>query len=62
MQVRRIDDFGRKRLAHVSLGGCPMVATVPDDMTSIGDDATVRFDAAHVLVYQNDVRVEGLAA
>jgi glycerol transport system ATP-binding protein len=62
VQVRRIDDFGRKRLAHVSLGGFPMVVTVPDDMTSIGNEATVRFDAAHVLVYQNDVRVEGLAA
>ena len=61
VQVRRIDDFGRKRLAHVSLGGLPLVATVPPDMASVGNEANVAFDAAHVLVYQNDVRVEGVA-
>jgi glycerol transport system ATP-binding protein len=60
--VRRLDDFGRKRLAHVSLGGLPLVATVPDDMPSLGAEANVSFDAAHVLVYQNDVRVDGVAA
>ena len=59
VQVRRIADYGRKRLAHVSLGGLPMVATVPHDMSSIGQEACVHFDAAHVLVYRNDVRVEG---
>ena len=62
VQVRRVDDFGRKRLAHVTFGGCPLVATVPDDMQSVGTEAFVKFDAAHVLVYQNDVRVEGVAA
>ena len=62
VQVRRIDDFGRKRLAHVTLGGLPLVATVPADMPSIGIEASVSFDAAHVLVYQNDVRVEGVPA
>jgi glycerol transport system ATP-binding protein len=62
VQVRRIDDFGRKRLAHVTLGGYPLVATVPNDMTSIGVEASVTFDADHVLVYQNDVRVAGIAA
>jgi glycerol transport system ATP-binding protein len=61
VQVRRIDDFGRKRLAHVSLGGHPLVATVPADRTGIGSEESVNFDAAHVLVYQNDVRVEGIA-
>jgi glycerol transport system ATP-binding protein len=62
VQVRRVDDFGRKRLAHVSLGGVNLVATVPVDMVSVGTEANVSFDAAHVLVYQNDVRVEGMAA
>jgi glycerol transport system ATP-binding protein len=62
VQIRRIDDFGRKRLAHVTLGGCPLVATVPPDITSIGSEASVSFDADHVLVYQDDVRVPGLAA
>ena len=61
-QVRRVDDFGRKRLAHVSLGGVPLVATVPADMASVGTEANLSFDATHVLVYQNEVRVEGVAA
>jgi glycerol transport system ATP-binding protein len=61
VQVRRIDDFGRKRLAHVTLGGLPLVATVPADMATVGNEANVAFDAEHVLVYQNDVRVQGIA-
>ena len=60
VQVRRVDDFGRKRLAHVTLGGLPIVATVPDGMAEIGDDVGVHFDPAHVLVYRNDVRVPGV--
>jgi glycerol transport system ATP-binding protein len=62
VQVRRIDDLGRKRLAHVTLGGHPLVATVPDGMATIGTEAFVNLDAAHVLVYRDDVRVEGVAA
>jgi glycerol transport system ATP-binding protein len=62
VQVRRVDDFGRKRLAHVTLGGLPLVATVPLDMPSVGTAACVNFDASHVLVYQNDIRVEGVTA
>jgi glycerol transport system ATP-binding protein len=62
VQVRRVDDFGRKRLAHVSLDGLPLVATVPDGMPAIGTEANIAFDPAHVLVYQNDIRVEGIAS
>lgn len=62
VQVRRIADFGRKRLAHVTLNGLPLVASIPDHMASIGTEACVRFDPAHVLVYHNDLRVEGAAA
>jgi glycerol transport system ATP-binding protein len=62
VQVRRVDDFGRKRLAHVTLGGHAMVATVPADMSIFGNEASVHFDADHMLVYQNDVRVPGVAA
>jgi glycerol transport system ATP-binding protein len=62
VQVRRVDDFGRKRLAHVSLGGLPLVATVPNEMHGIGTEAGVSFDPQRMLVYHNDVLVEGLAA
>jgi glycerol transport system ATP-binding protein len=60
VQVRRIDDLGRKRLAHVSLAGHPMVATVPNDMPAVGPEAFVTLDMAHVLVYHDDIRVAGL--
>jgi glycerol transport system ATP-binding protein len=62
VQVRRIDDFGRKRLAHVSLAGHPLVATVPPEMPGIGPEAFVSLDPARVLVYHNDVRVAGIPA
>ncbi len=62
VQVRRIDDLGRKRLAHVSLAGHRLVATVPADMPCIASEACVQFDPARVLVYRNDVRVEGVPA
>ena len=56
-QVRRVDDFGRKRLAYVTLAGHPLVATVPDEMAEIGDEVAVVFDPARILIYHNDVRV-----
>ena len=62
VQVRRLDDFGRKRLAHVTLDGLALVATVPDSMDGIGTETGVTFDPAHVLVYQNEIRVEGTPA
>jgi glycerol transport system ATP-binding protein len=61
VQMRRIDDYGRKRLAHVTLEGLPMVVTVPDTMVCVGSEVGVTFDTAHVLVYKNDVRVDGVA-
>jgi glycerol transport system ATP-binding protein len=61
VQVKKIDDLGRKRLAHVSLGGVPMVAMVPDSMQSIGPEARVLMAPERLLVYHNDVRVEGMA-
>jgi glycerol transport system ATP-binding protein len=61
VQVKKIDDLGRKRLAHVSLGGVPMVAMVPDSMHSIGAQASVLMAPERLLVYHNDVRVEGMA-
>jgi len=62
VQVRRVDDLGRKRLAHVSLAGHPLVATVPPEMSGIGAEAFVSLDPARVLVYHNDVRVAGIPA
>jgi glycerol transport system ATP-binding protein len=62
VQVRRIADLGRKRLAYVSLGAHQLVATVPPDMASVGDRVNVSIDPAHTHVYVADVRVQGAAA
>ena len=59
VQVRRVADLGRKRLAYVTLGGQQIVATMPPEMSSIGDQAKVVFDPAHTHVYVDDVRVDG---
>ena len=59
VQVRRIDDLGRKRLAHVMLGDQPLVASVPEGLSIEGSEAQVLFDAARTHVYVDDRRVEG---
>jgi hypothetical protein len=38
------------------------VATIPPEMSSIGDQARVVFDPAHTHVYVDDIRVTGAAA
>jgi len=62
VRVRRIADLGRKRLAHVDLGAHEMVATVPPDMSGVGDQANVVLDPAHTHVYVDDIRVQAAAA
>ena len=59
VQVRRIDDLGRRRLAHVTLGSSSLIATVPPDMSLDGSEAAVELSPAHLHVYVDDVRVEG---
>ena len=61
VQVRRIADLGRKRLAYVRLGSHEIVATVPSDMSDIGDQANVVFDPANTHVYVDAIRVPGAA-
>jgi glycerol transport system ATP-binding protein len=61
VHVRRVADLGRKRLAYVDLGSHQIVATVPAEMSSVGDRASVVFDPAHTHVYVDDIRVTGAA-
>ncbi len=62
MQVRRIDDLGRKRLAHVSLGGQSLVATVPRDVEVEGSEARLRLDPQRIHIYVDEKRVPGEAS
>ena len=62
VRIRHVADLGRKRLAHATLGRYPMVATIPQDMSDVGEQAKVSFDASQTHVYVDDIRVEGVAA
>jgi glycerol transport system ATP-binding protein len=62
VKVRRIDDLGRKRLAHVSVGAQTFVATMPNGATIKDGEAKVRLDPARTHIYVDDRRVEGRAA
>ncbi len=62
VRVRRIDDLGRTRLAHVSLGAHELVATVPGDVSLADDQAGLMLSPAQMHVYVDDRRVEGTAA
>ncbi len=59
VHIRRVDDLGRKRLAHVTLGGQPLVATVPNGFGIGGSEAHLRLDPARTHVYVDDRRVVG---
>ncbi len=59
VQVRRIADLGRKRLAYVNLGDHPIIASVPHEMESVGDTANISIDPANTHVYVADVRQQG---
>ena len=62
VQVSRIDDLGRRRLARVRLGEHHLVATVPPGLSVCGSEARLELSPAHMHVYVDDRRVEGAAA
>ena len=61
VQVLRVEDLGRRRLARISLAGQELVATVPPGTAMPGDQARVLFDPANTHVYVDDRRVEASA-
>ncbi len=61
VQVRRIDDLGRKRLAHVSLGSQDLVATIPRDVEVEGSEARIRLDPERIHIYVDEKRVPGVS-
>ena len=61
VRVRRVDDLGRTRLAHVGLGGQELVASVPQGLSISGDEARLSLSPTHMHVYVDDQRIEGQA-
>ena len=62
VQIRRIADLGRKRLAYVNLGEHALVASIPGDMEGFGDTVNIAIDPANTHVYVADIRKQGAAA
>jgi glycerol transport system ATP-binding protein len=62
VQINRIDDLGRRRLARVSFGAHAFIATVPPGLSVFGSEAGVELNPAHMHVYVDDHRVAGIAA
>ncbi len=59
VQVQRVEDLGRRRLARATFEGHPIVATLPPGATIDGSEAAVRLHPAHCHVFANDRRVSG---
>jgi glycerol transport system ATP-binding protein len=61
VQVRRIDDLGRVRIARVTLAGYPLAATVPDGIDAAGGNAALSLDPRHIHIYADGHLVPGEA-
>jgi glycerol transport system ATP-binding protein len=59
VQIRRLEDLGRRRLARVALGPHEIFATVPPDMTINSEQAGLTIRPDRLFVYVNDQLVSG---
>jgi glycerol transport system ATP-binding protein len=51
VQVRRIEDLGRVRIARVELGGITITVTAPDGLALAGSEGAVVFDPRRINIY-----------
>jgi glycerol transport system ATP-binding protein len=59
VQIRRMEDLGRRRLARVALGPHEIFATVPHDVPIDGEQAHLAIRQDRLFVYVNDELVPG---
>jgi glycerol transport system ATP-binding protein len=59
VQIRRIDDIGRARIARVEMSGRPLAASVPEGISIEGSEAALALDPRHVHIYANGHLVSG---
>jgi len=60
-RVRRIDDIGRARIARVEMNGRMLAASVPEELSVSGEEASLRFDPRHIHIYADGHLVAGEA-
>ena len=58
VQVDRIDDLGRNRIAHVRLGGHKLAVTVPPGFDTGRSDLTIAFESSRIGIFVNDKRLQ----
>jgi len=59
VQVRRIDDIGRARIARVEMSGRPLAASVPEGLSIEGSEAALALDPRHIHIYADGHLVSG---
>jgi glycerol transport system ATP-binding protein len=59
VQVRRIDDIGRSRIARVEMQGCALAVTVPESLSISGGEAALALDPHHIRIYADGHLVPG---
>ncbi|WP_134496068.1 ABC transporter ATP-binding protein [Microvirga pakistanensis] len=57
--IRRIDDIGRARIARVDLDGRTIAASVPENLSVSGDEASLHLDPRHIHIYADGHLVAG---
>jgi glycerol transport system ATP-binding protein len=56
VQIKRVDDLGRLRIARVELAGQPLIATVPEGAAINGTEASVVLDPRALHLYEGGFR------
>jgi glycerol transport system ATP-binding protein len=59
VQLRRVEDLGRRQLACAALGPHEIFATIPPGVTLNGDQACLAIEPGRLFVYVNDEYVQG---
>jgi glycerol transport system ATP-binding protein len=59
VQIRRVDDIGRARVARVEMSGRPLAASVPEGISINGSEAALALDPRHIHIYANGHLVSG---
>jgi len=59
VRIRRIDDIGRARIARVEMNGRVLAASVPENLSVSGDEASLHFDPHHIHIYADGHLIVG---
>jgi glycerol transport system ATP-binding protein len=59
VQVKRIDDIGRARIARVEMAGRPLAASVPEEVSIEGIEAALALDPRQIHIYADGHLVAG---